>query len=517
LGTLFERIELCAYDINQSYNLEDDDDYRIPSPDQPAIYFLKPTIRNVEMIISDASISRYKSFHCCFSSPIPYYLARYLASQPSGHSTIHVHNNHFLEFVTLWEDLFFLVPDNPKSFSLQLNDPTATPSDIDLVIDRIATGLFSVLSTLDVVPFITCPPGGDAHKVASLLDQRLRHHLQLLGHTNSLFSDSNRRPLLCLFDRNFELSVAIQHDFRYAPLVQDVFAPTSNRVTVQGQTIALEGDDFFWTANGSADFSAIAAKLDALAIKYIHDAQQPCTHDWIHSLKCPPPLPDVMARMPDLLALKYLTNIHTDIENALRFEVTQRSLDYFARKECQMMLRGGGGGIDFDDLLDALRIKGNKMDRLRFAIMFLLSADSIPQLQVDQVESALQDSEIDTSAFQYVKKLKSLNAALVKNRDHDKSSAMAEMVEALMEGPEIESGYLMFDPKSNSAAAASPNKKGGTFKDAIVFVVGGGNYAEYEYLQELAKRGQQPGKRIIYGSTEILSGGEFVEQLTLLR
>ena len=66
--------------------------------------------------------------------------------------------------------------------------------------------------------------------------------------------------------------------------------------------------------------------------------------------------------------------------------------------------------------------------------MFLLSTDSIPQLQVDQVESALQDSKIDTSTLQYVKKLKSLNAALVKYRGHDKSSAMAERVEALMEG-----------------------------------------------------------------------------------
>ncbi|PWA34352.1 Sec1-like protein [Artemisia annua] len=74
----------------------------------------------------------------------------------------------------------------------------------------------------------------------------------------------------------------------------------------------------------------------------------------------------------------------------------------------------GGGGIYFDDLLHALRRKGNKMDRLQFAIMFLLSTDSMPHLQVDQVVSALQDSEIDTFTFQYVKKLKSLNAALIR-------------------------------------------------------------------------------------------------------
>ncbi|PWA59746.1 collinsiaV-like protein [Artemisia annua] len=154
--------------------------------------------------------------------------------------------------------------------------------------------------------------------------------------------------------------VAILTDFQK---LRCVF-PTSNRVTVQGKTIALEGDDFFWTVNGSADFTAISAKLDAQAIKYRHDAQQPCTQDWIHSLKCPPPLSDVMG------------------------QVTQRSLDYFVGKECHMMVRGRCW-IDFDDLLDAIRRKGNKMNWLRFAITFLFSTETIPQLQ----STKLNDSE----------------------------------------------------------------------------------------------------------------------------
>ena len=43
----------------------------------------------------------------------------------------------------------------------------------------------------------------------------------------------------------------------------------------------------------------------------------------------------------------------------------------------------------------------------------------------------------------------------------------------------------------------------------------GGNYAEYGSLQELAKL-QQPVKHVINGTTEILTGEDFVEQLTML-
>ena len=43
----------------------------------------------------------------------------------------------------------------------------------------------------------------------------------------------------------------------------------------------------------------------------------------------------------------------------------------------------------------------------------------------------------------------------------------------------------------------------------------GGNYVEYGSLQELAQL-QQPVKQVIYGTTEILTGEDFVEQLTML-
>lgn len=53
------------------------------------------------------------------------------------------------------------------------------------------------------------------------------------------------------------------------------------------------------------------------------------------------------------------------------------------------------------------------------------------------------------------------------------------------------------------------------FREAIVFMVGGGNYIEYNSLQELWQRNEVV-KNVIYGATEMLTGSELIEQLALL-
>ena len=45
--------------------------------------------------------------------------------------------------------------------------------------------------------------------------------------------------------------------------------------------------------------------------------------------------------------------------------------------------------------------------------------------------------------------------------------------------------YLYFDPKM-SRNSRSPRQHKSSFQEAIVFVVGGGNYVEYQNLQEIA-------------------------------
>ncbi|KAJ2481351.1 Vesicle trafficking between the ER and Golgi [Coemansia sp. RSA 2320] len=85
--------------------------------------------------------------------------------------------------------------------------------------------------------------------------------------------------------------------------------------------------------------------------------------------------------------------------------------------------------------------------------------------------------------------------------------------------------FVHFDPKqarrgnlAGSNAAAGPRGPAvadGSAQEAIVFVVGGGNYVEYQNLMEFAQR-STPRKHIVYGSTDIVNSSGFLAQLARL-
>lgn len=107
-------------------------------------------------------------------------------------------------------------------------------------------------------------------------------------------------------------------------------------------------------------------------------------------------------------------------------------------------------------------------------------------------------------------------------------------------------GFLYFDPRSANARGTMPASSSAKtdsqargieasfgqrrqgFSDAIVFSVGGGSMDEYGNLQDWAKRtsavagqgaaaggavGAVGRKRIVYGSTELMNAGDFLEVL----
>ncbi len=75
---------------------------------------------------------------------------------------------------------------------------------------------------------------------------------------------------------------------------------------------------------------------------------------------------------------------------------------------------------------------------------------------------------------------------------------------------------MYFDPKVLKAKGPIVKGRATTpFRDAFVFVMGGGNFTEYQNLQEYAKKSSTATaqKSIVYGCTEIVSPKQFVAQL----
>lgn len=59
---------------------------------------------------------------------------------------------------------------------------------------------------------------------------------------------------------------------------------------------------------------------------------------------------------------------------------------------------------------------------------------------------------------------------------------------------------------------SSHSRGRGPFQEACVFVVGGGNYIEYQNIQDYCNRQQTP-RRVTYGTTELMDATEFLAQV----
>ncbi|OEL18565.1 SEC1 family transport protein SLY1 [Dichanthelium oligosanthes] len=529
-------------------------------PDAPAVYFLRPTQANADRVAADAAAALYATFHLNFSSALPRPLLDRLASAAAAAGSAHRVArlaDQYLDFVSLEDNLFSLA--HPRSY-VALNDPRAADADIEALVDAIALGLFCVVATLGTVPIIRCARGGPAEMVAAALDARLRDHL--LAKPN-LFTEASaasfQRPVLCLFDRNFELSVGIQHDWSYRPLVHDVLGLNLNKLKMPAdksgpaKTYDLDDSDAFWVANSWSPFPRVAEEIEAQLAKYKQDVDEVNQRtgggkdgvefdgaDLIGNTKH---LMNAVSSLPELTERKKMIDKHTNIATVLLGHIKERSLDAYCDCENDMLVKGT---VDRNTLLGLLRGKGTKEDKLRLAVTYLLSFEAPPPSELEQVEAALRESEVDMSAFHYVKRIKSLNTqfscssstasksnivdwaekllygqsisavtAGVKNLlSAGRQLALTRTVEALMEGkpnPEVDN-YLLFDPR---APRPGSGQFKGPFREAIVFMIGGGNYMEYRSLMELAER-SQPTKHVIYGATEVLNGVEFVEQLAEL-
>lgn len=73
--------------------------------------------------------------------------------------------------------------------------------------------------------------------------------------------------------------------------------------------------------------------------------------------------------------------------------------------------------------------------------------------------------------------------------------------------------YLILDPKAPKTTGYTTTKQQ-SFSEAIVFIIGGGNYIEYMNVLEHCQRSHIEQRKILYGSTEMLSANAFISQLS---
>ncbi|XP_027199034.1 sec1 family domain containing Slh [Dermatophagoides pteronyssinus] len=279
--------------------------------------------------------------------------------------------------------------------------------------------------------------------------------------------------------------------------------------------------------------------------------------------------------LPNLLETKRIIDLHTTVASAILEYIKNRKLDVFF--EIEEKIIASKGHLDQKSASTPLELirdpnAGTPEDKMRLFIIYYLH-HNFTDAEFEQYAVELRNVGCDLSPIEYVKRCKFLanpasSPVSSSNQNVDSifqslgggtktvnmfSKLMSQGSQFVMEGvknlvvkkhtlpitrvtdalmeakstPETDE-FRYFDPKVLAKAQNLYGEDGGTFgsssspsknpfQDAIVFVVGGGNYIEYQNLVDYCKtKSKSSPKRIIYGSTEISNAQRFLSQLKKL-
>lgn len=541
---------------------------RSPLPDAPAIYFVEPTKENILLIIDDLKADTYDEFFINFTASIDRELLELFAKQVSlmgkSHKIKQVFDQ-YLNFVVTEPNLFSL--DYQKIFT-KFNHPQTTEDQINGLANDLSNGLLSLILTSGDIPIIRCQRNGPAEFIAQQLDTKLRDYL---SNTKNLIPQPvSKRSVLVIVDRNIDLSSMFHHSWIYQCMISDVFNLKRNTITLpEGKNYDIDPKDFFWANNSQLPFPDVVENANIELESYKKDAQNLTAKTGITSLNDIDTTSDTskiqqaVDALPELTARKATLDMHMDVLASLLKELESKSLDKFF--EVETNYNNPKITTEFMDLLNEQPKKDNIIDKLRTFIILYLICD-LPQTYVTQIKEKFQElnPSLDLSCLAYFEKFKNItrlsslarddegsddtininnNSALFNNLSsrlygltegklseglssltsglkkllpQKKNLPLTNIVESIMDPTNANNGsvqltddYLYLDPKSRGGHLKPPKRQ--SYEEALVFVVGGGNYLEYQNLQEFVEKGENI-KSVVYGSSNIMSAVDFLEE-----
>lgn len=472
------------------------------------------------------------------------------AIQSNSAVNIHKVFDQYLNFICLEDDLFIMKHQQSDSLSYYaINKADTKDTEMEVIMDNIVESLFSVFVTMGNVPFIRSTKGNAAEMVAKKLDKKLRENLWdarnnlFHGNTGQGGAFSFTRPMLILLDRNIDMATPLHHTWTYQALAHDVLDLSLNRAVVPENTNAtvpiqksntricdLDSKDPLWSEHKGSPFPTVAEAIQEDLDKYRSseaevkklkssmglDAESDLALSMVSDNT--QRLTNAVNSLPQLMEKKRLIDMHTTIATAILNAIKSRRLDSFFELEEKIMSKSTA--VETKAVMDLITdpSAGTPEDKMRLFIIYYLCTSQFTDDEYEKFEGALVAANCDVKALSYMKRWKgftkmsnqyegggtktvSMFSKLVsqgssfvmegvKNLVVKKHKLpVSRIVESALSGSESAAELTWLDPRAartdSAGRARSARQQPPT--DAVVFLVGGGNYIEYHNLIDFAK------------------------------
>jgi len=382
----------------------------------------------------------------------------------------------------------------------------------------------------------------------------------------------NQRPLLCVLDRDLDLVTMLHHTWTYQAMAHDILGMRHNKITVPVQPIseesgappkplfcALDENDAFWTSHANDAFPDVAQAVEAEVTEYTTKTAgmgggpqgEPSSAS---------DLTAAMGALPGMAEKKRSIDTHTNIATALLHEIQARDLAHYYELEDLFRTQSLNTSIGQIEALYEGVGKGTLSDKTRaMMVLYLLK----PHMTVEQQKTLtdmLESKGGSSAGMQYLQHLMTIRnltsptaapppapappasgsllaagtsllgglADTAMNQSMSLLSAgvdtmrniivskeelvVCRVMDDLMENmPTDTENFLYIDPKA--AHGVEVPRMRAPFQKAIVFMIGGGNYAELQALQEA---GQKHRWSVVYGATDMVTPEHFLDGLNQL-
>eukprot|EP00003_Mantamonas_plastica_P022823 TRINITY_DN3953_c0_g1_i1.p1 TRINITY_DN3953_c0_g1~~TRINITY_DN3953_c0_g1_i1.p1 ORF type:complete len:464 (-),score=188.12 TRINITY_DN3953_c0_g1_i1:111-1502(-) len=356
----------------------------------------------------------------------------------------------------------------PSSFYV-LNKASEKEEVIVGVMQKIVDRLFCYCVTQGNVPIIRAQKGHAAQQIATMLDDKLRKHL---NQTNNLFasskndedslsknknksklslsddsndssgsssssSNTSSRPVLILLDRSVDLMAMLHHNWGYQALIHDLLNMELNslQVTVKEKDRSdddgsssssssssgtkdkkynyfLSDSDEFWVNNAGRPFPEVAEEVQVKVEEWRSEYDRVTKFEGGSGASGA--LVDAVNKLPQLNQLKMSVDMHTNIATALFNSIKERQLDVYYSVEQSLMNRTSMDKDMFYQLLSGDESAGTLDDKVRLYLIYYLSQTNSSNMpssglgskqDLIDVEKQLRRNGANLSSLDTIKKL----------------------------------------------------------------------------------------------------------------